>query len=322
MTTFNIFNLKRETISHLKELGYNSPSKIQERVIPKVLKGNNVIAQSATGSGKTHAFLIPIIDKLDTNCNDLKVLIICPTRELANQTWKFAKCFTKFDNNLRIQLLTSGDDRNRTLKKLEQNPQIIIGTPGRIKDAFNLNKIDVSKVTQIVMDEADMLLDLGYLEDIEQVVDTIKNPQIMVFSATLKNNLKYQLSRFVGQNEEIINEEVQTSVNVSHYAINIKHMEVSISLEMFLKAKNPYSIIVFCSKVEEVKNIFEFLRRKKYSVGALYGELSSRERKTMLKRFKSGEFQILVSSDLGARGIDIDDVSEILNINLPKDIDF
>lgn len=323
MKSFNGLNLSTKTIESLKKLGYSAPSKIQERVIPKILKGSNIVAQSETGSGKTHAFLIPIIDKLNTKQDLLKVIIFCPTRELATQTWKFAQEFSKFDNNLRVQLLTSGNDRERSMKKLNQNPQIIIGTPGRIKDAYNYKKIDVSHVSQIVMDEADMLLDMGYLEDVNETISTCKNPQIMVFSATLKDNLKYQLSKFIASNnEEIINDDAQTSTTVSHFAINIKHMDLTISTEMFLKAKNPYSIIVFCSKIDMVKTIYDYLRKKNYSVGALYGELSSRERKTMLRRFKSGEFQVLVSSDLGARGIDIEGVSEILNVDLPKEIEY
>ncbi len=309
-------------IDALKKQGYVSPSPIQERVIPKALKGQNVIAQSETGSGKTHAFLIPIIEKVDLSNDELQSIIISPTRELAKQTFDFAKRFVEFYPNLRISLYQGGNDRDREIKKSgNKMPHIAIGTPGRLADVL-LKSGTLQGVKTIVFDEADMLLDFGFFADVDKIVDASNKAQILVFSATLKDNLKFKLSKYIGQNEEIISEATQTSSTVIHHAIDIKQMNIKEATKKFLDIVHPYSIIIFASKKEEVIDLFNYLRKEKYNAAVLHGDLSQRERKSMIRRFKAGEFQILVSSDIGARGIDVEDVSDVLNVDLTKDTDY
>lgn len=322
MANFKEFNLSSKMVDALQKQGYLSPSLIQQKVIPQVLRGNNVIAQSETGSGKTHAFLIPIIEKIDLSSNQIQALIITPTRELAKQTYDFAKRFLTFYPSLRISLYQGGEDREKQLSKnAYMMPHIAIGTPGRLADVL-LESGSLAKVRTLVFDEADMLLDLGYFNDIDRLVGVTGRPQILVFSATLKNNLKYRLAKYIGQNEEIISDATQTASSVAHYAIDIKQQDINAATEEFLKAKNPFSLIIFASRRETVTSLYNYLRKENYSAGILHGDLSQRERKTMIRRFRSGEFQILVSSDIGARGIDIDDVSDILNVDLPFDCDY
>ena len=322
MGSFKAFNLSQKMVDALKELGYISPSKIQEIVIPKILRNENVIAQSETGSGKTHAFLVPVFDSINTKSNDLDTIIFAPTRELAYQIFTFAKELNKYYQDVRVSLLTSGKDKKLDYKKADTNPHIIIGTPGRIKDVINSHSIKVNIVKRIILDEGDMLIEYGFFDDIENVIDQCNDPQIVLFSATIKENIKQYLTKYFNFDDEVIHEKVQTSSNVSHHAIDIKNKDVFESTLDFLKIKNPYSIIIFASTVELTKNLFNYLREHNIYCGALYGELSTRERKSMIRRFKNDEFHILVSSDIGGRGIDIQDVSDVLSVDLPSDLDY
>ena len=322
MGSFKAFNLQPKMIDALKKCGYVSPSKIQEIVIPKILRGENVLGQSETGSGKTHAFLVPIINNVDTSSNELDTIIFSPTRELANQTWNFAKELGKFYPELRISLLTSGKDKKDDYRKASNNPHIIIGTPGRIKDVINSHSIKLNNVKHIVLDEGDMLLEYGFFDDIDNIISQCNNPQIVVFSATLKENIKQHLSAYFNFDDRVIHENIQTSSNVSHHAIDLKNKDIYSATLEFLRIKNPYSIIIFASTKEVTKKLFDYLRENNVYCGILHGELSPRERKAMIRRFRNDEFHILVSSDIGCRGIDIENVSDVLSVDLPQDLDY
>lgn len=322
MGSFKAFNLSSKMVDTLSKCGYVSPSKIQEIVIPKVLRGENVIAQSETGSGKTHSFLVPIINNVDIKSKELDTIIFSPTRELAKQTWMFAKQIGKFYPELRISLLTSGKSKEEDYKKADNNPHIIIGTPGRIKDIINSHSIKLNNVKHIVLDEGDMLIELGFFDDIENIIDQCNNPQILLFSATIKENIKHKLTKYFNFDDEVIHEKVQTSSNVLHHAIDLKNQDIYSATLDFLKIKNPYSIIIFASTVEVTKKLFDYLRENGVYCGVLHGELSPRERKAMIRRFKNDEFHILVSSDIGCRGIDIENITDVLSVDLPTDLDY
>ena len=207
-------------VSALKSLGYEEPSKVQSVVIPKALRGVSLLAQSETGSGKTHSYLIPIIEKTDLNLNRVQAIIVAPTRELARQTYDFARQFQRFYQNLRVRLYSSEADVTQNEEGRNIPPQIIIGTPGRLKDLLvDKHIMTLQNVRTVVLDEADMLLDMGFFSDIEALFGIIEDPQIMVFSATLRQNLRDELLKFVRSDFEFENDKTETASTVKQISI-------------------------------------------------------------------------------------------------------
>ena len=321
--SFKGINLSSKMLSSLNRQKYFDPSPIQLRSIPKALKGETLMVQSSTGSGKTLCYLIPIIERIDLGNQSVQAIIVAPTRELAQQIYNFAVPFEKEFGGLKVRLLKAGEELESSLKGLSVAPHIVIGTPGRLKDVLSKeHALALNDVKTIVFDEADMLLKEGYFDDIDTFTLAIDCPQYLVFSATLEANLASRLEKYVGPNIPIVNEEVMTSSNVTHYLVDIKHVDLNNAVEDFIKVVNPYLLLIFASKKETANEVYAFLKRKKYKVGLLTGDLSSRERKNVMKALENDDIYILVCSDMAARGLDIPNVSDVLNVDLPNNLEF
>lgn len=321
--SFNGFSLSKKMVSALESLGYKDPSNVQNTVIPKALRGISLLAQSETGSGKTHAYLIPIIERTDMTLNRVQSIIVVPTRELARQTYDFARQFQRFYQNLRIRLYSSEMDVTQNEEGSNIPPQIIIGTPGRLKDLLVSKHITtLQNVRTVVLDEADMLLDMGFFADIEDIFAVLKDPQIMVFSATLKQNLRDELSKFVRSDFEYESEKTETAATVKHHLVDIKHQGVVNAVYSFLSIRKPYLCIVFASTVQRVNEISKGL--KSFGIDSVYfsGSLDDRSRKKAIREIRSNKYSVIVASDLLSRGIDIPDVTDVISVDLPSDIDF
>lgn len=319
--SFKGINLSEKMLQSLNRQKYFSPSSIQINSIPKALKGETLMVQSATGSGKTLCFLIPIIENIDLKSQFVQAIIVAPTRELAQQIYDFAIPFAEEFKGLKIRLLKSGEERSQSTKGLSVAPHIIIGTPGRLADVLN-DSLSLSHVKTIVFDEADMLLKEGFFGDIDTFVTKVKNPQFLVFSATLEANLSHELEKYVGPNIPVINETVLTSENVKHHLIDIRHQDIVSALREVIEIINPYLLLVFASKKETVNKVYDELKTEKYKVGLLTGDLNSRERKNVMKQLKNENIYILICSDMAARGLDIPDVSDVINLDLPSNLEF
>lgn len=309
-------------IESLSRQGFVAPSEIQLRAIPKALKGETLMVQSATGTGKTLCFLVPIIENIDYNIQSLQAIIVAPTRELAQQIFDFAVPFTKEFPKLKVRLFKSGEERENTLKGLSIAPHIIIGTPGRLADILKDGTLSFKNVKTVVFDEADMLLREGYFTEIDKFALQINKPQYLVFSATLEANLAHELEKYVGANIPIVNEDILTSNNVKHYLVDIRHEDKLVALEQVIKCINPYLLLVFASKKETANEAYAYLRARKYKVGLLTGDLNARERKNVMRQVKNDDVYILVCSDMAARGLDISDVSDVINLDLPNNLEF
>lgn len=320
--SFRGINLSETMLKSLSRQGFVSPSNIQLRSIPKALKSETLMVQSATGTGKTFCFLVPIIDKVDLKNQSLQAIIVAPTRELAQQIYDFAIPFTKEFPELKIRLFKSGEERENTLKGLSIAPHIIIGTPGRLADILKDGSLSLKQVKTIVLDEADMLLKEGYFAEIDKFALLVDKPQYLVFSATLEANLAHELEKYVGPNIPVVNEDIMTSNNVTHYLIDIRHEDKLKALEQTIKCINPYLLLVFASKKETANEAYAYLRNRKYKVGLLTGDLNARERKNVMKQIKNDEIYILVCSDMAARGLDINDVTDVINLDLPNNLEF
>ena len=319
--SFKGINLSEQMIKSLERQGFTNPSEIQLRSIPKALKGETLMVQSATGTGKTLAFLVPIIERIDYFNQNIQAIIIAPTRELAQQIYDFANPFTKEFPNLKIKLFKSGVEREESSQGLSIPPHIAIGTPGRLADILP-GKVSLRFVNTVVLDEADMLLREGFFGEIDKIVDQTNKPRFLVYSATLESNLAHELEKYIGPNIPVINEETMTASNVTHYLIDIRHNDVLTSLIEVIEAIKPYLLLVFASKKETANELYAGLRARKYKTALLTGDLDTRERKSIIRRVKDGEFYILVCSDMAARGLDIPDVSDVINVDLPNNLEF
>lgn len=324
MISFKEFNLSPALTSALGKMGYISPSPVQSRVIPKALQGKRIVCQSETGSGKTHSYLIPILQKIDTHLPRLQSIIICPSRELARQVYDFAFAFTRFFPTFKVRLFSSETEIAQNKEGQTVPPQMIVGTPGRLKELLSQEYVfDLHGVRSLVLDEADMLLELGYFQDIDEIYQKLpENVQTMVFSATMNENLKLQLEKYIGSEFLYEGEEQKTSPRVAHHFVDVRHVGTVEALSKFLDIRCPYFCLVFASKKEDVKTIYEGLKAKKYSVTYFSGDLDSRERKQVLKRIRADEYQIVVCSDLLSRGIDLDNVTDVISVDLPMDLSY
>ena len=319
---FTAINLSKKMIASLNRQHFYDPSEIQLRVIPKALKGENLLIQSATGTGKTLCFVIPIIEQIDLKNQNVQAIVVAPTRELAQQIFDTFVAFNKDYPELKVRLFKSGTERENSTKGLSVAPHVIIGTPGRLADIFDQNILNLTFVKTVVLDEADMLLKEGFFPDIDRFVLRISQPQFLVCSATLEANLGHELEKYIGADQLVINEEIMTSSSVEHLLVDIGHQDVNHAVLSMIKEINPYLLLIFASKKETANKVYEFLKSNGQPAGLLTGDLSARERKNVLKRVKNGEIYYLVCSDMAARGLDIEDVTDIINVDLPENLDF
>lgn len=324
MSKFSQFKLDDLLLNNLSKHNYIDLTPIQEKVIPLAIRGESLLAKSATGSGKTHAFLIPILQRINPLLNASQAIIIAPTRELARQIYEFATQICKGYKDIRILLLSGGLEKSRNIEKLANGPQLIIATPGRLKDiGFDNSVISFDNVFSVVLDEADMLMDQGFYPVIDEMLTKLKKVQIMVFSATIPIKLNVIVQRYVNKSNIVdIAGDKKTNELVTHFAIDIHHKNKFETINDFIKWKVPYLLLIFSSKKTDVIEIHKFLVEKGYKACLLHGDLTMRERKQVIKRIKNDEFPIIVASDIASRGIDIANVSEVLNVDLPMEIDF
>lgn len=301
MATFQDFKLQEYCNQVIKELGFKKPTPIQEKVIPLVLKNRDIIGISQTGTGKSHAFLLPIMSRIDVNKDCVQAVITAPTRELASQLFNNAKTFTKYLSELRISLIVGGSDRQRAVNKLSIQPHVVIGTPGRIKDlSLDAQALQITTAKTFVVDEADMTLEFGYLEDIDAVAGKMADDlQMMVFSATIPQNLRPFLKKYMQSPVTIeIDSKLATTANVEHILLATKHQDRYDVLKKIMATIDPYICIIFANKRTEVSKITRQLREDGYKVGEIHGDLEPRERKKMMRQINNNEYQYIVATDI------------------------
>ena len=325
MKLFESYQFQPFVKETIQEMNFETPTKIQKEVMPLVYKNRDIIGISQTGTGKTHAFLIPVMDMIDEEEDCVQAVITAPTRELATQIYEHAKVFMKHNENLRVSLMIGGSDKQKAIQKLSTQPHVVIGTPGRIKDlSLNEQALRITTADIFIIDEADMTLEFGYLEDLDAVLGKMKdNLQMMVFSATIPQMLRPFLQKYMKAPKIIeIDEHLTTSRNVSHYLVPTKHRQRYIVLKEIMNIIDPYICIIFCNKRVEAANITKLLREDGFKVGEIHGDLEPRERRQMMRCIKNMDYQYIVATDIAARGIDIDGVSHIINMGFPKELDF
>ena len=316
MNSFELLNpfLKEK----LAELKIEKPTKVQDAVIPLILEGKSVVFQSETGTGKTFAYLLPLVKKIQ-ECEErisCKVIITAPTVELTSQINMAAKSIS----DCKTALFTGGAPLKRQIETLKEKPEIIVGTPGRLIELIQLKKLKTANLMALVFDETDRMLKKEAFDDTNLLRSLIpENCQIIANSATINNPCK----RFFAESTFVtIEDEDILKKNITHWAIFAETREKIEMLRKFLIAEKPAKALIFTSRSDQVENIFRKLTYKKVNCMALHAKADKTERKTAIDRFRSGKCQVLVTSDLSARGLDIPNITHVIQMDLPSDDDF
>ncbi|WP_027407826.1 DEAD/DEAH box helicase [Anoxybacteroides tepidamans] len=326
-TLFERFSFQPFIIEAIKDLGFYKPTEIQERLIPGILRGESVVGQSQTGTGKTHAYLLPIIEKIDPSREEVQAVITAPTRELATQIYHEILKITKYSPKeaaITARCFVGGTDKQKTIEKLKKQPHLVVGTPGRINDLIREQALSVHTAATLVVDEADLMLDMGFIFDVDQIASRmVKELQMLVFSATIPEKLKPFLKKYMENPKYVhVDPKQVTAEKIEHVLIPLRHRDKMKLLYDLLVAYNPYLAIVFTNTKKMADEVADALSEKGLKPGVLHGDLTPRERKKMMKQIRDLEFQYIVATDLAARGIDIEGVSHVINYELPSDLEF
>ena len=325
MTKFSQYNFNDAINKSLKEIHFEEPTPVQEAVISLINKKKDIIVQSETGSGKTHAFLLPSMNAL-TSDQEVQLLIATPSRELAYQIYEDTQAILKnYPEEYNAFIFVGGADRDRQRKKLEAHqPQIAIGTPGRLWDLISDNSLHVENVQRYVIDEADMTLDMGFLDVVDKITDKLpEDREMMVFSATIPQKLEPFLKKYMHgpQRVEIKNNSIIPK-NVDNWLMFSHGRDKKEIIYQLMTIGEPYLVLVFANTKKTVDEIYHYLRNKGLKVARIHGGLTPRERKRTMKQVENMEYQFVVATDLAARGIDINGVSHVINAEIPDDLDF
>ncbi|MBX0358740.1 DEAD/DEAH box helicase [Halobacillus sp. Nhm2S1] len=317
------------TVSQIVEgLGFKKPTPIQKQVLPAALRGESLIGQSHTGSGKTHAYLLPLFNQLDDEAEHVQFVITAPTRELAIQIQDEVKKAIQMagkEEIWRSKLLIGGTDKQKMVGKLSSRPpHIVVGTPGRILDMVKEEAIDLYQAKAFVLDEADLMLDLGFIEEVDQILVRMdQDVQMLVFSATIPERLQPFLKKYLTNPTHIqIEDDKPSPETMEHRLVPLRHKDPADVIVEISKAIQPYLAIIFTNGKNHADDLADELMKRGLETGILHGGLSPRERKRMLKELQNLRYQYIVATDLASRGIDIQGVSHVINAQMPKEEEF
>ncbi len=327
MKLFKELPLKQFIQDALLDIHFETLTPVQEEVIPQALDGHSLIVQSQTGSGKTHSFLVPILNQIDADANEVQAVVTAPSRELAEQLYNVAIQIAEFSEKpIKVVRYIGGTDKQRQLEKLQNNeqPQLVIGTPGRIFDLMSENALWVQSTKTFVVDEADMTMDLGFLSIIDEIASRMPEElQIMVFSATIPQTLEVFLNKYMTAPKviEIDNQGVIADM-IENYLIYTRGRDRAEIAYSLLTMGEPYLALIFCNTKQYADEVSHFLKNKGLKVATIHGGLTPRERKRVMRQIRDLEFQYVVATDLAARGIDIPGTSMVINMEIPTELEF
>lgn len=323
--TFEDYHFKPFIQRALEKLGFQKATPIQEAVIPLIKEGKSVVAQSRTGSGKTHSFLLPLLDRMAYG-QGTQLVITAPSRELADQLFQAARQIAaQSEQALRIERAYGGTDSKRQLEHLSKyQPEIVIGTPGRLLALVKAQAIDIHKVKAFVVDEADMTLDMGFLATVDQIAGRMpEDLQMTVFSATIPDKLRPFLKKYLQSPEWVkIDNKALISPSIRNILFPLRGRNKDQLLLEILTVGHPYLVLIFANTIDKVEHLYQLLKKEGLAVAKIHGDLPSRERRRVMRQIQNLEYQYVVATDLAARGIDIEGVSHVVNYEIPKELEF
>lgn len=321
---FEDMNISNEICRAVLDMGFEEATPIQSQAIPVILEGKDIIGQSQTGTGKTAAFGIPLLERINPEDRRLQALILCPTRELAIQVSEEFRKLLKYKDNIRVLPIYGGQPIDRQIAALRKGTQVVIGTPGRVMDHMRRRTIKAETVQMMVLDEADEMLDMGFREDIETILVKIpEEHQTLLFSATLSPEILDITKRFQKNPEfiKIVRKEL-TVPNIEQYYFDVKEKTKLDALCRIIDVYDPKLAMVFCNTKKRVDDLVEMLQGRGYFAEGLHGDLKQAQRDKVMQKFRNGTIEILVATDVAARGIDIDDIDVVFNYDVPQDEEY
>ncbi|KGX85565.1 DEAD/DEAH box helicase [Pontibacillus litoralis] len=320
MQDFTKFSLKEHSITTLKKQGVTQPTPIQQEVIPLLLEDKDVIAQAQTGSGKTFSFLLPMLEKVNPEENVIQALIVAPTRELAIQLTAELKQLSNQNNMLAVY---GGQDVQQQLKKMKQKINIVVGTPGRLLDHIRRGTLDLSHVSMLVLDEADQMLHIGFLNEVEAIIQqTPSTRQTALFSATMASEVNKLAYKHMRHPHKVHIQSTTTTVEeIEQYVVETTDRQKQDALRKVLKDNRPFLAIIFCRTKRRVSRLYGDLKAQGYLVDELHGDLSQKKREKVMDAFREAKVQLLIATDVAARGLDVEGVTHVYNYDIPQDVE-
>lgn len=322
---FDELGLSDQILKAVTEMGFEAASPIQAKAIPVLMAGKDAIGQAQTGTGKTAAFGIPLLEKIDPKNKKLQGIILCPTRELAIQVAEEIRKLSKFMHGIKVLPVYGGQDIVKQIRSLKTGVQLIIGTPGRVMDHMRRKTIKFDQVHTIVLDEADEMLNMGFREDIETVLKEIpEERQTVLFSATMPKPIMDITNQYQKKDAELIKvvKKELTVKNIDQYYYEVKQKNKEEVLSRLLDMYNPKRSLVFCNTKRKVDELTTALQGRGYFAEGLHGDLKQTQRDRVMNGFRNGKTEILIATDVAARGIDVDDVEAVFNYDIPQDDEF
>ncbi len=324
MLTFKETGIREELLKAVEEMGFEQPTPIQEKTIPALLNaGGDMIALAQTGTGKTAAFGLPLIHLANMESKKVEALVLCPTRELCIQITKDLDNYSKYLKGFRSIAVYGGADISKQIRALKEGCQIVVGTPGRAIDLINRKVLKINDIKWLVLDEADEMLNMGFKEDLETIMaETPKEKQTLLFSATMPKEISSMARKYMNKPEEIsVGKKNSGAENVQHEYYMVHAKDRYAALKRIVDINPNIYGIVFCRTRQETKEVAEKLIADGYDADSLHGDLSQQQRDHVMNRFRLRHLQILVATDVAARGLDVTDLTHIINFNLPDELD-
>ena len=320
--TFADLGLSPESVEHLRAIGYLNPSPIQAKFIPPAIQGLDCLGQSQTGTGKTAAFMMPIIERFDQSVEDPQALVLCPTRELSEQVAEEAKRISMFDH-LEIAVVVGGRPLRTQIQKIERGVDIVVGTPGRVIDLFKRRSLSFDALRTVVLDEADRMLDIGFRPDMEYILKHCpKERQTLLLSATLPEEVERLATRFMREPIRIdMSERNVTASTVEQYYCTVDEDRKFSALINLLLRERPQQVIVFCRTKRKADLLYNKFKSRLEGVATLHGDLPQNKRDSVMKAFRDGRIRLLIATDIVGRGIDVSGISHIINFDIPENSD-
>ncbi|MBV1911253.1 MAG: DEAD/DEAH box helicase [Kangiellaceae bacterium] len=321
--TFADLSLPSELLRILDEIGYEKPSPIQSQSIPVLQSGADIIGQAQTGTGKTAAFALPLLAKIDVNLRKPQALVLAPTRELAIQVAEAINTYSKYMKGFQVVPIYGGQSFPVQLKQLSRGPQVIVGTPGRVMDHMRKGKINWEHMHTLVLDEADEMLRMGFLEDVEWVLEQTPNDrQIALFSATMPKEIKRVADRFLNKPQEIrIKTKTATATTIEQSYLTVSHHAKVDALTRILEVEESDAIIIFARTKTATTELADRLSARGYAASAINGDMQQSAREKTIDQLKKGRLDILVATDVAARGLDVSRISHVINYDITQDVE-
>ncbi len=324
MTTFRDLGLSDAMLKALEKKGYGYPTSIQQQAIPCFLEWKDVIAKAPTGTGKTFAFGIPMIEHVDPQCNDVQGLILAPTRELAIQIGDELRGLLTYYSGIRVAVLYGGAGIVGQAKQLEKKPQIVVATPGRLMDHYNRKNIRFDKIQTVVLDEADRMLDMGFFKDVTRIIEKVKNRKNLgLFSATISQEVMTVSWMYQRDEVEItIEPQKEDRPDIDQFSITVSPLQKAETTLRLIRTQGYERVIIFCNTKHMCQRLSDDFRRAGADCDCIHGDIRQSQREKTMQNYRDGKLQILIATDVASRGIDVDDVECVINFDIPEENEY